>query len=43
MKRHPISDHEKDRAALVEVAEIVTAALIVVGGVLFVRWWVWLR
>lgn len=39
MRRQPVSDREKDRAALVELAEVLTAA----GCIAFVIWWIWLR
>ena len=39
MKRHPVSDREQDRAALVEVAELV----IVAAAIALVAWWLWWR
>lgn len=39
MKRHPVSDRERDRAALVELAQVVVAA----AGITLVAWWVWWR
>jgi len=39
VKKHPVTDREKDRAALVELAELLFTA----GAVALVAWWLWWR